>query len=57
MSVVTCPYCGREVRLVPYGYGRVGVCCCGSIYNGGPEDAGNWERYFAREATRASAPK
>lgn len=30
---MTCPRCGCWIDLIPFGYGWVGVCCCGWVVN------------------------
>jgi len=30
---MVCPHCGKEVKIISFGYGYVGVCCGKVVYN------------------------
>jgi len=30
-----CIKCGKEITMVRYGYGWIGLCCCGQLINCG----------------------
>gem|GEM_PF-1375920 len=32
-KTVTCPKCGKTVKLISFGYGWVGICCNSVVYN------------------------
>ncbi|HOS05409.1 MAG TPA: hypothetical protein PK966_04990 [Syntrophorhabdaceae bacterium] len=32
-ETITCPKCGKTVKLISFGYGWVGVCCNSVVYN------------------------
>ena len=33
MPKTTCPHCGKEVNIIPFGYRYIAVCCHQIIYN------------------------
>ncbi len=33
MATVKCPYCGREVKILSFGYGYMAMCCGMIVYN------------------------
>lgn len=33
MHVIECPYCGKEVKIVRFGFSWVGVCCMRIVYD------------------------
>jgi uncharacterized Zn finger protein len=34
MKTIPCPGCGTKIRIVPYGYGEIGVCEeCGYLHS------------------------
>jgi hypothetical protein len=33
MTTTPCRKCGKEVRLVSFGYGFIGICICGELAN------------------------
>lgn len=37
-KVIKCPKCGAEIKVIPLGYGGVGICAkCGYLHNVGPK--------------------
>ena len=40
MSELRCRVCGREIKIISFGHGWVGVCCKDVVYSGKelPED-------------------
>ena len=35
-KTITCPRCGTKIKVIPYGYGEIGVCeKCGYLHNKG----------------------
>lgn len=33
MIIIKCPHCGKEIELIEYGNGWLGVCCDRVVYN------------------------
>ena len=37
MATVKCPNCGKEVKIVSFGYGYIAICCGMILSNGSDE--------------------
>ena len=37
MATVKCPNCGREVKIISFGYGYMAICCGMILYNNSDE--------------------
>jgi len=37
MATVKCPNCGREVKIISFGYGYMAICCGMIVYEGSDE--------------------
>jgi len=37
MATVKCPNCGREVKIISFGYGYMAICCGMILYEGSDE--------------------
>lgn len=44
ISRVQCPHCGKDVKVISFGYGRVAACCGKIIYRDNEMPGGSVSR-------------